>query len=209
MSGQGYDRSMTIDDGLDDGRPRCGWGARPEPDYRAYHDAEWGVPIRDERHLFELLVLEGAQAGLSWWTILRKRAGYRAAFAGFDPAAVAAFGPADVERLLADPGIVRNRGKVTAAIDDARATLALQAAGSSLVDHLWSFVDGRPVINAWTTDGGIPSETDASRAMSKDLKARGFRFVGPTICYALMQSAGLVNDHVVTCFRFREVQAAA
>jgi DNA-3-methyladenine glycosylase I len=199
---------MTIDDGLDDGRVRCGWGARPEADYRSYHDAEWGVPVRDERHLFELLVLEGAQAGLSWWTILRKRPGYRAAFADFDPAAVAAFGPADVERLLADSGIVRNLGKITAAIDNARATLELQAAGSSLVDHLWSFVDGRPVVNAWTTDGGIPAETDASRAMSKDLKARGFRFVGPTICYALMQSAGLINDHVVTCFRYSEIQAA-
>jgi DNA-3-methyladenine glycosylase I len=208
MSGQGYDRAMTTADGPDDGRVRCAWGARPEPDYRAYHDVEWGLPIRDQRQLFELLILEGAQAGLSWWTILRKRAGYRAAFAGFEPAAVAAFEPPDVERLLADPGIVRNRGKITAAIGNARATLELQAAGSGLVEHLWSFVGGRPVVNAWTSEGGIPAETEASRAMSKDLKARGFRFVGPTICYALMQSAGLVNDHVVTCFRYEEVQAA-
>jgi DNA-3-methyladenine glycosylase I len=199
---------MTIDGELDDGRVRCEWGSQSEPLYRAYHDDEWGVPIRDERRLFELLVLEGAQAGLSWWTILRKRPGYRAAFAGFEPAAVAAFGEADVERLLADPGIVRNRAKVTAAIDNARATLELRAADSGLVDHLWSFVDGRPVVNAWSGLGEIPSETDASRAMSKDLKARGFRFVGPTICYALMQSAGLVNDHVTSCFRYQEVQAA-
>src|SRR4249919_803782 len=129
-----------------DERPRCGWGDSPEADYRAYHDLEWGVPVRDERHLFELLILEGAQAGLSWWTILRKRDGYRRAFAGFDPATVAAFGDRDVERLMADASIVRNRGKVTSAIGNARATLELQAAGSSLVDHLWSFVDGKPVI---------------------------------------------------------------
>ena len=192
-----------------DGRTRCGWGDKPEPDYRAYHDREWGVPIRDERHLFELLVLEGAQAGLSWWTILRKRDGYRRAFASFDVAAVAAFGEADVERLMAETGIVRNRGKIASAIGNARATLELQASGSSLVDHLWSFVDGRPLVNAWTTVGGIPAETDESRAMSRDLKAHGFKFVGPTICYALMQSAGLVNDHVVSCFRYEEVQAAA
>ncbi len=191
----------------DDGRVRCAWGSGPEPEYRAYHDLEWGVPIRDERHLFELLVLEGAQAGLSWWTILRKREGYRRAFAGFDPAAVAAFDDADRVRLIADTGIVRNRGKIESAIGNARATLELQAAGSSLVDHLWSFVDGRPILNDWTAEGHAPAETDASRAMSKDLKARGFRFVGPTICYALMQSAGLVNDHVVSCFRYTEVQA--
>jgi DNA-3-methyladenine glycosylase I len=193
---------------MDDGRTRCAWGSGPEPEYRAYHDLEWGVPIRDERQLFELLVLEGAQAGLSWWTILRKREGYRRAFAGFDPAAVATFGDADTERLLADPGIVRNRGKIASAIGNARATLELQAAGSSLVEHLWSFVDGRPILNAWTVEGHAPAETDASQAMSKDLKARGFRFVGPTICYALMQSAGLVNDHVVSCFRYTEVQEA-
>ena len=199
---------MTSQSLPDDGRIRCAWGSGPDPDYRAYHDLEWGVPIRDERHLFELLVLEGAQAGLSWWTILRKREGYRRAFAAFEPAAVAAFGEADTERLLADPGIVRNRGKIESAIGNARATLELQAAGSSLVDHLWSFVDGRPIVNDWTSEGHAPAETDASRAMSKDLKARGFRFVGPTICYALMQSAGLVNDHVVTCFRYKEVQEA-
>ena len=188
-----------------DTRVRCAWGSGPDPMYRAYHDEEWGVPVRDERHLFELLVLEGAQAGLSWSTILHKRDGYRRAFAGFDVAAVAAFGDADTARLLADPGIVRNRLKVSSAIDNARATVALHGAGTTLVDHLWSFVDGRQVVNAWTSLAEVPAETEASRAMSKDLRARGFRFVGPTICYALMQSAGLVNDHEARCFRYREV----
>ncbi len=191
-----------------DPRPRCAWGDQPDPAYRAYHDLEWGVPVRDERQLFELLVLEGAQAGLSWATILHKRAGYRRAFAGFDVAEVAAFGEADVARLLADVGIVRNRAKVGAAIDNARAVLALQAAGSSLVQHLWSFTDGVPIVNRVGSPGDIPSETDVSRAMSGDLRARGFRFVGPTICYALMESAGLVNDHETGCFRWAEVQAA-
>ena len=186
---------------------RCAWGAGPDPAYRAYHDTEWGVPIRDERRLFELLILEGAQAGLSWSTILHKREGYRRAFAGFDVAAVAAFGEADVARLLGDAGIVRNRAKVGAAIGNARATLELHAAGTTLVEHLWSFVDGTPVVNRFETLAEIPSETDASRAMSRDLRARGFRFVGPTICYALMQSAGLVNDHETACFRWSEVQA--
>ncbi len=208
MSGPGYDSSMTLDEQPDDGLIRCGWADTAEADYRAYHDREWGVPIHEERHLFELLVLEGAQAGLSWWTILRKREGYRRAFAGFDPAAVAEFDEADVDRLMADASIVRNRGKIVSAIGNAKATLELQAAGSSLADHLWSFVGGSPLVNAWSAMGSIPAETDASRAMSRDLKARGFRFVGPTICYALMQSAGLVNDHVVSCFRYAEVQAA-
>ncbi len=189
-----------------DERHRCAWGDQPDPDYRAYHDLEWGVPVRDERHLFELLVLEGAQAGLSWATILHKRDGYRRAFAGFDPAAVAAFGPDEVARLLADPGIVRNRAKVAAAIGNARAVLALHEAGTTLVEHLWSFVGGRPVVNRWDALGAVPAETEASRAMSRDLRRRGFRFVGPTICYALMQSAGLVNDHELACFRWAEVQ---
>jgi DNA-3-methyladenine glycosylase I len=175
--------------------------------YRAYHDLEWGVPVRDEHRLFEFLVLEGAQAGLSWATILRKREGYRRAFAGFDPAVVAAFDDADVARLLADPGIVRNRAKVAAAIGNARVTLELRAAGTSLVTHLWSFVDGRPVVNRFESLAEIPPETGASRAMSRDLRARGFRFVGPTMCYALMQAAGLVNDHEVGCYRWTEVQA--
>jgi DNA-3-methyladenine glycosylase I len=195
--------------GAPDGRPRCAWGDGPDEAYRAYHDLEWGVPVRDERHLFELLVLEGAQAGLSWATILRKREGYRRAFAGFDPATVAGFGEADVARLLGDAGIVRNRAKIEAAIGNARATLELNAAGTSLVEHLWSFVGGRPVVNRFASIGEIPPETDVSRAMSRDLRARGFRFVGPTICYALMQSAGLVNDHETRCYRWTEVQARA
>ena len=165
------------------------------------------MPVRDERHLFELLVLEGAQAGLSWSTILHKREGYRRAFAGFDPAAVAAFDATDVARLLDDPGIVRNRAKVAAAIGNARATLALYAAGTTLATLLWSFVGDRPVVNTPAGMAEIPAETDVSRAMSRELRARGFRFVGPTICYALMQSAGLVNDHETRCFRWSEVQA--
>ena len=190
----------------DDGLVRCGWGAGPDPLYRAYHDREWGVPVRGEHHLFELLVLEGAQAGLSWSTILHRREGYRRAFAGFDPELVAAFDEADVARLLEDRGIVRNRAKVGSAIGNARAVVALQGAGSSLAEHLWSFVRGRPVANAWASMADIPAETDLSRAMSEDLRGRGFRFVGPTICYALMQSAGLVNDHITACFRHEQVQ---
>ena len=191
-----------------DTRPRCAWGNQVDPAYRAYHDDEWGVPVRDERHLFELLVLEGAQAGLSWSTILRKRDGYRRAFAGFEPEVVAAFGPDDVERLLADVGIVRNRAKISAAVDSARGVLALHDAGTTLVEHLWSFVGGAPIVNRFGTISEIPAETDESRAMSRDLRKRGFRFVGPTICYALMQSAGLVNDHEVACYRWTEVQRA-
>jgi DNA-3-methyladenine glycosylase I len=206
MSGCGYDAAMTNMCEID-GRRRCAWGDGPDPQYRAYHDEEWGVPVRDERHLFELLILEGAQAGLSWSTILRKREGYRRAFAGFDPAAVAAFGDEDVTRLLANAGIVRNRAKIGAAIGNARATLQLQAGDTGLVEHLWSFVDGRPVVNRFASLGEIPAQTEQSRSMSRDLRARGFRFVGPTICYALMQSAGLVNDHETGCFRWAEVQA--
>ncbi len=189
-----------------DNRPRCAWGNQPDPEYRAYHDLEWGVPVRDERHLFELLVLEGAQAGLSWSTILHKREGYRRAFAGFDVATVAAFGDDDVARLLADPGIVRNRLKVASAIDSARGVLALQAAGSSLVNHLWSFTGGVQIVNRFDSLGEVPAETELSSAISRDLRARGFRFVGPTIVYALMQSAGLVNDHETRCYRWAEIQ---
>jgi DNA-3-methyladenine glycosylase I len=174
----------------------------------AYHDEEWGVPSRDDVHLFELLILEGAQAGLSWTTILRKRDGYRRAFARFDVKKIARYGDRDVARLVADAGIVRNRAKIEATIANARATLVLRDAGTSLSDHLWSFVDGSPVVNRWRKPSEIPAETPASAAMSKDLKRRGFRFVGPTICYALMQAAGLVNDHVVGCFRLREIADA-
>lgn len=189
-----------------DARPRCRWGDGPDLEYRAYHDLEWGVPSRDERHLFELLILEGAQAGLSWSTILHRRPGYRRAFAGFDPSVVAGYGEADTARLLADAGIVRNRAKVAAAIGNARATLELYGGGTTLADHLWSFVDGRPIVNRHGSLAEIPAETDVSGRMSEDLRRRGFKFVGPTICYALMQSAGLVNDHETSCFRWAEVQ---
>jgi DNA-3-methyladenine glycosylase I len=182
---------------------RCPWVPENVPEYVVYHDEEWGVPSHDDRHLFELLVLEGAQAGLSWLTILRKREGYRRAFGEFDVEAVARFGEGDVRRLLADPGIVRHRGKIEAAIGNAKAALELE----SLDDFLWSFVDGRPLQNSWKALREIPAETPASKAMSKELKRRGFRFVGPTTCYAFMQAAGLVNDHTVDCFRYREVAA--
>jgi DNA-3-methyladenine glycosylase I len=181
---------------------RCGWVPDADPLYLAYHDDEWGVPSHDERHLFEMLVLEGAQAGLSWATILRKREGYRRAFAEFDVERVARFGPKDVERLLANPAIVRNRLKVESAIANARATI--DAGG--LDELLWSFVDGRPLVNRWRALAEIPAETAESRAMSKELKRRGFRFVGPTVCYALMQACGLVNDHTTDCFRYAAVQ---
>ena len=159
------------------------------------------MPSRDDRHLFEMLTLEGAQAGLSWSTILRKREGYRKAFADFDAAKVARFSDRKVERLLADPGIVRNRLKVESAVNNAKRVLELE----SLSDYLWSFVDGEPTVNRWKKLGEIPAETAESKAMSKDLKKRGFRFVGPTVCYAFMQACGLVNDHVVDCFRYSEV----
>ena len=180
---------------------RCDWVPDADPEYVAYHDDEWGVPSRDERHLFEMLTLEGAQAGLSWSTILRKRGGYRKAFANFDAAKVARFSGKDVERLLTDPGIVRNRLKVESAVNNAQRILELD----SLSDYLWSFVDGEPLVNRWRKLGEVPAETAQSKAMSKDLKKRGFRFVGPTVCYAFMQACGLVNDHTVDCFRYGEV----
>lgn len=183
---------------------RCEWVPAGDPLYVAYHDEEWGVPSHDDRHLYEMLTLEGAQAGLSWATILRKREGYRRAFAGFDATAVARFGPADVERLLGDPGIVRNRLKVESAIVNARCVLAVQDELGSLDAYLWGFVEGEPLVGRWRTLGEIPAETADSRAMSRDVKRRGFRFVGPTVCYAFMQATGLVNDHVVSCFRFGE-----
>jgi DNA-3-methyladenine glycosylase I len=180
---------------------RCAWVPATDPEYVAYHDDEWGVPSRDERHLFEMLTLEGAQAGLSWSTILRKRNGYRTAFANFDAAKVARFTSKDVERLLADPGIVRNRLKVDSTVNNAQRILELE----SLSDYLWSFVDGEPKINRWRKLGDLPAETAESKAMSKDLKKRGFRFVGPTVCYSFMQACGLVNDHTVDCFRYAEL----
>jgi DNA-3-methyladenine glycosylase I len=178
---------------------RCEW-ALGDPLVTAYHDDEWGAPKRDPRTLFEFLILEGAQAGLSWRTILNKREGYRAAFAGFDPVAVAAFEEHDVERLLADPGIVRNRAKVRAAVGNARAWLELD----DPVAFLWDFVGDRPVQGRHRSLGQLPVTTEISERMSKELKRRGFRFVGGTICYSLMQACGLVNDHVISCFRQRE-----
>lgn len=183
---------------------RCAW-VGSDPLYLAYHDQEWGVPLHDDRLLFEFLILEGAQAGLSWITILRKRAAYRAAFAGFDPEAVARFDGARVAELLADPGIVRNRLKVESAITNARAFLAVREEFGSFDAYLWRFVDGRPIRNAWKSIGEVPASTPVSDAMSRDLKQRGFRFVGSTICYAHMQAVGMVNDHTVDCFRWQEV----
>lgn len=182
---------------------RCAWGTS-DPLYLAYHDLEWGVPIHDDRRLFELLNLEGAQAGLAWITILRKRDGYRRAFDGWDPERIASYAADDEARLLADPGIVRNGAKVRAAIGNARAYLAID----DFDRYLWSFVDGAPVVNRWTSLSEIPAETDASRALSRDLKRRGFSFVGPTIVYAFMQAVGVVNDHLVTCYRHAQLAGA-
>lgn len=183
---------------------RCPW-AGSDPLYRAYHDEEWGVPVHDDRLLFEFLTLEGAQAGLSWITILRKRPAYREAFARFDPEAVARFDDAKVAELLANPGIVRNRLKVESTITNARAFLAVQEEFGSFDAYQWSFVEGRPIRNAWQSIREIPASTPLSDAMSRDLKKRGFRFVGTTICYAHMQAIGMVNDHTVDCFRWQEV----
>lgn len=170
-----------------------------------YHDEEWGVPVRRESQMFERLTLEGAQAGLSWALILSKRDGYRRLFADFDPAAVARFEESDIERLLTDPGIVRNRAKISSTVSNARVITSLREGGESLIEIIWSFVDGVTVQNAWAGMGELPATTAASVAMSKELRRRGFRFVGPTTCYATMQAAGLVNDHVVTCPRWREL----
>jgi DNA-3-methyladenine glycosylase I len=183
---------------------RCGW-AKTELSVR-YHDSEWGVPVHDDRRLFEFLVLEGAQAGLSWETILRKRASYREAFAGFDPEAVAAYGDADIERLLADPGIVRNRQKVRSAVSNARAVLKVRDEFGSFDAYVWRFVGGMPRQNAWRALADVPSRTAESDALSRDLIAHGFTFVGSTICYAYMQAIGMVNDHVIDCFRYAVVR---
>jgi DNA-3-methyladenine glycosylase I len=188
---------------------RCEWVPDAEPLYVAYHDEEWGVPLHDDRGLFELLTLEGAQAGLSWLTILRKREGYREAFAGFDPEVVARFDGRKVERLLQDTGIVRNRLKVESAVNNAARVLELRDELGSLDAYLWRFVDGTPLVGRWRAVSEIPADTAESKAMSKDLKRRGFRFVGPTVCYAFMQAAGLVNDHVTSCFRYGELIAEA
>lgn len=189
----------------DDGWRRCGWASLVDPTYRAYHDEEWGVPVHDDRVIFEFLVLEGAQAGLSWGTILRKRENFRRAFSEFDPKKVARFDGRKVNSLLKDPGIIRNRLKVESAIQNARAFLRVQDEFGSFDSFVWRFVGGRPKMNRWKTMKEIPSKTPESEAMSKDLLARGFRFVGPTICYAHMQATGMVNDHVTSCFRYKEL----
>ncbi len=181
---------------------RCDWAPAADALYLAYHDEEWGVPIHDRMRLFELLTLEGAQAGLSWSTVLHKREGYRRAFARFDVAAVARFTDRDIERLLADPSIVRNRLKVASTVSNARAIEVMEAEGELLDGYLWSFIGGVPVVNRWRRTADVPAETELSRAMSANLKRRGFRFVGPTVCYAFMQACGMVNDHITTCFRY-------
>ena len=182
---------------------RCAW-ARTAVSI-AYHDTEWGVPQHDDRVLFEFLVLEGAQAGLSWETILEKRGGYRRAFSRFDPEKVARYDRERVERLVVDAGIVRNRLKIESAVGNARRLLEIRDREGSFDRYLWSFVDGRPVVNAWRRPEDVPARTEISDALSRDMKRRGFRFVGSTICYAMMQAVGLVNDHVVGCFRWAEI----
>jgi len=187
-------------------RARCGW-CGTDPLYVAYHDEDWGVPVRDDRTLFEFLILEGAQAGLSWSTILNKRAGYRRLYDGFDPELVARYDDAKVAELLADPAIVRNRAKVAASIGNARAFLEVQAEFGSFSDYIWRFTDGVPIQNAWRTLADLPVKTPLAETISRDLKRRGFKFVGPTIVYAHMQATGMVNDHLVSCFRHAEVSA--
>jgi DNA-3-methyladenine glycosylase I len=185
---------------------RCGWASLTDvPGYQSYHDREWGVPVRDDGTLFEFLVLEGAQAGLSWATILRKRDRYREAFDGFDVARVARYTERKIGSLLEDPGIVRNRLKIESAVTNAKATLAVQRERGSLAAYLWQFVDGRPIQNEWRTPREVPAQTAVSDAMSRDLKRRGFKFVGSTICYAFMQAVGMVNDHTIDCFRYRQL----
>jgi len=194
---------VTVSPPGQEDRVRCAWAAGDE--MRAYHDEEWGVPVHDDRRHFEFLLLEGAQAGLSWETILRKRAGYREAFAGFDPDAVAWFGDTEQTALLQNPGIVRNRLKIRSAVGNALAFLEVQEEFGSFDAYIWRFTGGEPIRNSWSDLSELPAQTDESSAMSRDLKKRGFRFVGPTICYAYMQAAGLVNDHSVDCFRYTEV----
>ena len=185
-----------------DGRPRCAW-CGTDPLYVAYHDREWGIPAHDDRHLFEMLILEGAQAGLSWITVLRKREAYRRAFAGFDPAAVAEFGPERVEAILQDPGVVRNRLKVASAVGNARAFLAVGREFGSFDAYLWRGASAVPLVNHWRSQGEIPAVTPVAEALSGDLRRRGFKYVGPTIMYAFMQAVGMVDDHVLGCWKRR------
>jgi DNA-3-methyladenine glycosylase I len=183
--------------------PRCSWVNLDDPLYVAYHDEEWGVPLHDDRRLFEMLILEGAQAGLSWITVLRRRESYRRAFDHFDPVKIARYGDARVAKLLADPGIIRNRAKVAATVQNARAYLQVVEATGSFDYFLWGLVGGKPRINQWRSLKEVPAETEGSKAMSKELRRRGFTFVGPTICYAFMQAVGMVDDHTVDCFKRR------
>jgi DNA-3-methyladenine glycosylase I len=192
----------------DDGRRRCDW-AGTDPEMVAYHDTEWGVPVHDDDTHFEFLVLEGAQAGLSWSTILKRRSGYRKAFAGFDPVKVARFTPAKVEKLLTDTGIIRNRAKVNSTVRNAGLFLDVQKEFGSFDAYIWGFVGGRPVVNKWRRMAQLPPTSPESEALSKDLRRRGFSFVGPTVCYAHLQAAGLINDHLVGCFRYEELTGAA
>jgi len=185
-------------------KPRCDW-AGTDPLYIAYHDTEWGVPLHDDRRLFEFLILEGFQAGLSWLTILKKRENYRKAFNNFDPHKIAAYGSARKKALLSDAGIIRNKLKIEAAIQNAASFLSIQQEFGSFDRYIWQFVAGRTLKNSWRSVSEIPASTTESAAMSADMKKRGFKFVGPTICYAFMQATGLVNDHIVRCFRYNEV----
>jgi DNA-3-methyladenine glycosylase I len=199
-------KAVPKSDFTPDSRPRCGWVyAGMSAEYIAYHDEEWGVPVQDDRRLFEFLILEGAQAGLSWSTILRKRAGYRDAFADFDPVKVVRFDAHRVEKLMLFPGIVRNRLKINAAITNARCFLQVQKEFGSFADYSWGFVGGKPIVNRWREMSQVPATSPESDAFSKDLQRRGFKFVGSTIIYAHMQATGMVNDHVVTCFRHKAV----
>jgi DNA-3-methyladenine glycosylase I len=202
VSGSAPDGTMRLQpeeaEAMQDVR-RCEWARNPL--HETYHDEEWGVPVHDDRRLFEFIILEGAQAGLSWDTILRKRERYRDVYAGFDPATVARFDRRKMDRLLADPGIVRNRLKIESSVSNARAFLRVQEESGSFDAWLWTFVDGRPVQNRWTSHAQVPASTPVSDRLSKELKRRGFRFVGSTICYAFMQAVGMVNDHDTSCFR--------
>ena len=184
---------------------RCAWAKLSNPLYIEYHDREWGVPNHEDQHLFEMLILEGAQAGLSWETILNKREGYRKAFAGFDPQKVARFTPARVEKLMSNPAIVRNRLKIEATVQNAKAFLKIQKEFGSFDRYIWAFAGGAPIQNRWRNPQEMPAKTEISDAMSKDLKKRGFKFVGSTVCYAFMQATGMVNDHVIACFRYKQV----
>ncbi|KAF0220755.1 MAG: DNA-3-methyladenine glycosylase [Geobacteraceae bacterium] len=188
-------------------RSRCPWVDRKKPDYVAYHDTEWGVPVHDDRLMFEFLTLEAAQAGLSWYTILRRREGYRQAFAGFAPEDVARFDEEKIKAMLQDPGIIRNRAKIEAAVANARSFLDVQEEFGSFCAYIWRFVDGRPKVNVLRSLADYPTTSPEAEALSRDLRQRGFRFVGPVICYSHMQATGLVNDHTMDCYRRREILA--